>query len=238
MAINARAGAKRTSGGRQTAGARRQQLQQQRSVPLSDLFGSVTNTLESQRGYLNDLDRVDGNGNHGDNVVDNFRLITESLRRDHELEAQEQLRRAAGVLQQNGRGATANLYAEGLRRAAQEVPPGSQQIDLQSLMPLLQGLLTGVSTNTQAQPGQGPLLDALWPGIQGYLSARQSGQSNSQAMMSALSAAMMGSRQMYRQPAMFGNSRRQPSQGWLDPGAASAVSVLEGIFRKASEMQD
>lgn len=226
MAINARAGARRTTSARQS-----------RSIPLSDLFGSVTNTLEGQRRYLNDLDRVGGNGNHGDNVADNFKLITESLRRDHELEAQQQLQRAANVLQQNGRGATANLYAEGLRQAAQRVPAGGQ-IDLQSLMPLLQGLLTGVTSTTQAQPGQGTLLDSLVPGIQGYLGARQAGQSNGQAMLSALSAAMLGSRQMYQQPAMFGRSRRQPDQTWLDPGAASAVSVLEGIFNKVAELQD
>jgi phosphoenolpyruvate---glycerone phosphotransferase subunit DhaL len=197
----------------------------------------VTENLERQRGYLNDLDRVGGNGNHGDNVVDNFRLITESLRRDHALEAQQQLQHAADTLQQSGRGATARLYAEGLRRAAQQVPPGSGQIDLQTLMPLLQGLLSGVSGSTQAQPGQGTLLDSLLPGIQGYLNARQSGQSNSQAIMSALGAAMFGSRQMYQQPAMYGRSRQQPNQSWQDPGAASAVSVLEGLFRKVSELQ-
>jgi phosphoenolpyruvate---glycerone phosphotransferase subunit DhaL len=236
MAINARAGARKagnsTSAARSMRGARRAQ-----SVPLADLFGSVTSNLESQRGYFNDLDRVGGNGNHGDNVVDNFRLITESLRRDHELEARDQLQRAADTLQHNGRGATANLYAEGLRDAARRVPAGNQ-IDLQSLMPLLQGLLTGVSQNTQAQPGQGTLLDALLPGIQSYLSARQAGQSNGQAMMNALGAALTGSRQVYQQPAMFGRSRQQPGQGWLDPGAASAVSVLEGLFRKAAELQD
>ena len=227
MAINARAGARRST-----------RTKRPKSVPLDDLFGSVVGTLESQRGYLNDLDRMGGNGNHGDNVVDNFKLITESLRRDHDLEAREQLQRAASTLQQNGRGATARLYAEGLREAAQEVPAGSGQIDLQTLMPLLQGLLTGVSSNTQAQPGQGTLLDALLPGIQSYLGARQAGQSNSQAMMNALGAALTGSRQMHQQPAMFGQSRRQPQQAWLDPGAASAVSILEGIFRKASELKD
>src|SRR5688500_421953 len=103
MAINARAGARKagnsTSAARSMRGARRAQ-----SVPLADLFGSVTSNLESQRGYFNDLDRVGGNGNHGDNVVDNFRLITESLRRDHELEARDQLQRAADTLQHNGRG--------------------------------------------------------------------------------------------------------------------------------------
>ena len=237
MAINARAGSRRTSGGRKT-GARPASPGRQQSVALSDLFGSVTSTLEGPRGYFNDLDRIGGNGNHGDNVTDNFRLITESLRRDHELEAQQQLLHAADALQQNGRGATANLYAQGLRRAAQQVPPGSGQIDLQTLLPLLQGLLGGVSSGTQAQPGQGTLLDSLGPGIQGYLSARQSGQSNIQAIMSALSAAMLGSRQVYQQPAMFGRSRQQPAQGWMDPGAASAVSVLEGLFRKVAELQD
>lgn len=234
MAINARASAhKAKDNARPMSGARRAQ-----AVPLADLFDSVTGTLENQRGYLNDLDRVGGNGNHGDNVVDNFRLITQSLRRDHQLEAREQLQRAADTLQQGGRGATANLYAQGLREAAQRVPAGGNQIDLQMLMPLLQGLLTGVSQSTPAQPGQGTLLDALLPGIQSYLGARQAGQSNGQAMLNALGAALLGSRQVYQQPARFGRSRQQPSQGWLDPGAASAVSVLEGLFRKAAELQD
>jgi dihydroxyacetone kinase-like protein len=207
-----------------------QMVQRNQTLDLSQVFESVVSQLQNDRSSLNALDTVGGNGNHGDNVLSNFELVANALRGQQGQDAGAQLRRAADVLQHDGRGATANIYAQGLREAAQRVQ-GQQGISLNDLLPLLQGLLGGVQQSTNAQPGQGTLLDTLLPAITSFASSRNSGRSGLEAIGDALSAATRGSQQTYNQPALFGRSNRQPRGPWQDPGAASARSLLEGLFR-------
>lgn len=207
------------------------QKQSTNRMDVADIFDSIASQMRNDREKLNDLDRVEGNGNHGDNALHNFELVSQTLRSNQgQGDVGDRLRAAAQRLQQNGRGATANMYAQGLTQAAQKLQ-GRQGIGLDDIMPLLQGLLGGVQQSTNAQPGQGTLLDSLLPGIMGYMGARSSGRSNSDAIMDALGAAMRGSNQTYNQPSMFGSSRRSGRQPYRDPGAASANSMLEGLFR-------
>jgi dihydroxyacetone kinase-like protein len=201
------------------------------TIDLSDLFGSVVGALRDDQTYLNDLDRHGGNGNHGDNIVNNFQLIEQMLRQTSGQDAGTQLRQAAEALRQNGRGATANIYAEGLNEAAQQMQ-GQPGLRPEDILPFLQALLGGVQRQSGAQPGEGTLLDSLVPGILGYVQARNGGRNNSEAIMDGLGAAMRGSRRMYQEPARHGRSRRQVEQPWMDPGAASATTILEGLFRK------
>lgn len=206
-------------------------MNQQGGLNLADLFESVVGQLQQDREHLNELDRFGGNANHGDNMVNNFGLIAEALRGARGQDAGAQLRKAAETLERQGRGSSAGLYAEGLREAGQRLA-GQQSIGMDDLVPLLQGLLGGVQRRTDAQPGQGTLLDSLLPGIMSFAQARGQGRSTAEAAMEALGAATRGSHQWQRQPAQYGNYRRQAQQPWLDPGASSATSVLEGLFRK------
>jgi dihydroxyacetone kinase-like protein len=182
--------------------------------------------LQNDRDQIN---AVDANGNHGDNIAENFELVARTLRRKQDQDVSTQLRTAATELQQNGRGGTADLYAGGLLEAAQRLQ-GKNGIGLDDILPLLQGLLGGIQGRTQAQPGQGTLLDTLLPAISSYANARNSGSDNRSAISDALNAALRGSQQTYQQPPMYGNRTRQPQLPRRDPGAASANSLLEGLF--------
>src|SRR5215211_1529053 len=109
-------------------------MQNQRTgtVDIADIFGSVVNQLRNDRDQINAIDRVDGNGNHGDNALYNFELVSNALNGMRGQDAGMQLRQAANVLQQNGRGATANLYSEGLLDAAQRLQ-GRQGIGINDI---------------------------------------------------------------------------------------------------------
>lgn len=203
-----------------------------RSVNVADLFGNIAQQLGQDRNQINQLDAQDGNGNHGDNMQANFEMIANLLRQGQNqgLSAPEQLRRAADTLEQQGRGGTAPLYAEGLREASTQIQ-GQDGIGLDDLGPLLNGLLGGIQRRTNAQPGQGSMIDVLMPAITGFMGARSSGRSGTDAIMQALQAATSGSQQQYNTPAQWGQGRRNPQGAWRDPGASSAQSVLQGLFR-------
>lgn len=199
---------------------------QSKTVNLADLFGSIANQLQNDRTQIN---AVDANGNHGDNMAQNFEQVARTLRRRQDQDASTQLRAAADELQQNGRGGSAKLYAGGLLEAAQRLQ-GKSGIGLDDILPLLQGLLGGIQGQTQAQPGQGTLLDTLLPAISSFANARSSGTDTQIAISNALNAALRGSQQTYQQPPMYGNRSQQVQLPRRDPGAASANSLLEGLF--------
>lgn len=200
----------------------------QRQVELADVFQSATQQLRADRSRINELDRH--NNNHGDNALNNFELVTNILNGMRGQDASTQLREASRVLQQQGRGATANIYSEGLLEAAQQLA-GRSGIGLDDILPFLQGILGGAQRSTNAQPGQGSLMDSLGPAISAYMSARSRGLDNGQAIQEALNSAMRGSQQTYQQPSQYGRSQAPAGQSWQDPGAASATSLLEGIFK-------
>src|SRR5689334_11744368 len=113
------------------------QNQSSKSVDLADVFGSVVNQLRTDRPQINALD---SNGNHGDNALHNFEVVANTLTGLRGQDAGNQLRQAATALQQNGKGATANLYAQGLLQAASSLQ-GKTGIGVNEVMPLLQGLV-------------------------------------------------------------------------------------------------
>lgn len=206
-----------------------------KSISLSELFGSIVQSLQNDKNYLNHLDSSGGNANHGDNILHNFQVIKDTIDQYPEQAPSSQLMQAANQLRGGGSGATAALYAEGLKQAAKALQGKKDGLSLNEVVPFLQGLAGGVQSQTDARPGQGTLLDSLVPGVESYVQARNSGQSNAQAIMHAMSSALHGSRQVQNQPNGYSKAPHD-GQNWVDPGANSATSILEGMFNKISSL--
>jgi phosphoenolpyruvate---glycerone phosphotransferase subunit DhaL len=226
-------------------------------IDLAGLWGAIAQNAENDRTMLNQLDQ--SNGNAGDNYAANMELVARTL--DRELQggqgdAGAALMAAAEQLRQDGRGKTAPVYADGLANAAEQLR-GHSGLQAGDLMPLLQGLLQGAQGSSGAVPqGQGGLLDALVPGVLGYLNAKQQGQSDTDALMSALAAAQGGTGGMGSTGDVLPNPPQSilgglggfvpglPSpqqsgslpvpwgeQGPANPGAAGVGSLLQGLLQ-------
>ena len=120
---------------------------------LTDLFASMKQSLEQDRDVLNDLDGEGvGDGDAGDNMVANFETITNALRQAESrgVGPDQALTFASQVLQEQGKGATAPVYASGLRQAASNLE-GKTSFGLDDIGGLLSGLLGGAQ---QAQQGR------------------------------------------------------------------------------------
>jgi|HigsolmetaAR202D_1030399.scaffolds.fasta_scaffold00460_9 Dihydroxyacetone kinase len=192
-------------------------------LDLATLFASIAQELDVDRTQLNELDGR--NGNAGDNLANNFRLVSEILAQQKgKTDDRTALKQAAQVLQTQGRGKTADLYASGLSEAAAKLPAGSLSIN--DLLPLLEGLMRGVQQSSNAKQGDGTLLDALIPGVLGYMQAKQRGASDMEAILDALASSRRGA---YGNSASSGATSQAPAQA--DPGAVGVGSLLEGLFR-------
>jgi len=125
----------------------------QQPYDLSNLFGAALEAMAANRQEINDLDGY--NGNHGDNMVENLRLITESLEEKSSQTPAEALGYASQRLQSDGRGGTSQYYARGLGQAAEQLQ-GRASLDGNDVMSLVQMLLGAIpSQGHQPQPQAG-----------------------------------------------------------------------------------
>jgi hypothetical protein len=125
----------------------------QQPYDLSNLFGAALEAMAANRQEINDLDGY--NGNHGDNMVENLRLITESLQEKSSQTPAEALGYASQRLQSDGRGGTSQYYARGLGQAAEQLQ-GRASLDGNDVMSLVQMLLGAIpSEGHQPQPQAG-----------------------------------------------------------------------------------
>lgn len=198
---------------------------------LVAVFEAITSNLEQDRDDINQLDRDDHDT--GDNMVANFRLVTETLQKQigqgESADVGAALGQAAQVLRDNGRGATASIYAQGLDEAGVKLK-GQSSFSMSDLLPLLEGLLGGAQQAGAGQGGQGSLLDVLLPAIGSYSRAKRDGQGDMEAILGALLETRRGANSTARSSSGYGRASGRNTAGEVDPGAAAAASLLEGLF--------
>jgi hypothetical protein len=137
-------------------------MQQQNPIDLVNLFQKVTGTLTNNKETLNKADTT--NNNHGDNMVDTFKMITQAMKEKQGSNPAEQLAYASQVLRQ-GQSGSSQLYANGLSQAAQQFQ-GQNQVTPNNAMTLIQTLLGGGQAPVQQQSGGlGGLLGSLLGGV-------------------------------------------------------------------------
>jgi hypothetical protein len=190
----------------------------QPTYDLSKLFGVALEAMTAQRQEINALDGY--NGNHGDNMAENLRLITESLQEKSSQTPAEALGYASQRLQSHGRGGTSQYYARGLSQAAEQFQGRSSLDgnDVMSLVQLLLGAIPSEGHQPQPQPGGsvfeqvlgmaseqppqamlqeseldlGDVLNTLLPAGLAFLQAKQSGADTASAATQALMGTLMG----------------------------------------------
>jgi hypothetical protein len=191
-------------------------------VDLAQLFGAATQALTANQGALN---QADANGAHGDHMVQTFQLITQALGATQGKPPADQLAYASQALADHAKtSGSAKIYADGLAQAAKQyqgqkaITPDlaaglvqtvlggmSQQSGKPASQPasagadLLSGLL-GAATGQPAasDPDKLDVGDLLNAGM-AFMKAKDSGQDNMQAAVSALVSASPLSQTPHRQ---------------------------------------
>ena len=155
---------------------------------LSALFGVAAKALAANQGTLNQADAQ--NGNHGDNMVQMFNMITQVMGQQKGASPSQQLSNASQYLQQHATSGSSQVYAQGLAQAAQQFQ-GQKSVNPDNAMMLVQSLLGAVTQSQQPQGQQDSGIDAgdLLNAGMAFMNAKNQGQDNLQAGLSALMAA-------------------------------------------------
>jgi hypothetical protein len=185
-------------------------------VDMSALFGAAAKALAANKDTLNKADVE--NHDHGDNMVQVFNMISQVMASQQGASPAEQLNTASQYLAQNGKSGSANVYSQGLAQAAHQFQ-GQSAVTPDNAMILIQALLgDGRTTSAQGSDLLGTLLGGQQSTQQGgnkqqsgidlgdivsaglsFMNAKQQGQDNMQAALTALMSAGPMAQKPYRQ---------------------------------------
>ena len=197
------------------------------NIDVATLLGSIASMVSQDEAKIDQIDAREGKGTHGTRVAQAFKMAARAAQEADTQDAGAQFAAAAQAMREKGKGRAIGYYANGLEQAAAQFS-GKQSISANDLGSLLDALAGGVQQGNPAQPGQGTMLDAILPAARTYMDAQQGGVSNSQAALDALKSAASGA---FGTIQTGGGSGYGAGAGNVDPGAASATSVLGGIFK-------
>ncbi|MCJ7532681.1 MAG: dihydroxyacetone kinase subunit L [Anaerolineales bacterium] len=174
------------------------------NLDLGSLFQAVTRNLLENQNVLNQADTY--NHDHGDNMVQIFKMITEAMETKQGADPADQLAYASELLRQRSRSGSAKMYADGLSQASQQfqgknVTPDNVLTLIQTLLgtqqaqspqqPLPSGnvldTLISSFTGGQQDTGQNPINinDILTAGM-AFLNNKQQGKDNLESLVNAL----------------------------------------------------
>lgn len=199
---------------------------------LADMFAAVAAAIEADKERLCQLDGVIGDADHGIAMALGFNAVRDALAATDLAGADP-----AAVLNiaaksfLNAVGASSGpLYATAFMRGAAAVK-GKAALGDADLYSMFQAMAKGIQDRGKAEPGEKTMIDAWLPAAKAAASAEAEGKRFAAGLAAAAEAAAAGAEATKDMVAAKGRSARlgERSLGHVDPGAASAVTVIAAM---------
>jgi dihydroxyacetone kinase-like protein len=204
------------------------------SIALARMFDAIAEALEADKDRLCALDGVIGDADHGIAMALGFTAVRDALAGlDLAATSPTQLFNAAAKSFLNAVGASSGpLYATALMRAGAAVKDRSV-LEGSDIAAVIQAMAKGIEDRGKAAVGEKTMLDAWAPASAAAAQAQANGKDLAAILDAAITAARAGAEATKSMVAAKGRSSRlgERSLGHIDPGAASAVTILEAMAK-------
>ncbi|TPJ43047.1 dihydroxyacetone kinase subunit L [Mesorhizobium sp. B2-5-13] len=199
---------------------------------LKRMLDAIAVAIEADRDRLCQLDGVIGDADHGIAMALGFNAVRDALAL-LDLAATEPtaLLNTAAKSFLNAVGASCGpLYATAFMRAAAAVKGKATLADAE-FVALLQAMAQGIKDRGKAEIGEKTMVDAWQPAAEAAGASNAAGKDLAESLQAALAAAKRGAESTKDMIAAKGRSSRlgERSLGHMDPGAASAVTVIRAM---------
>ncbi|UVK54150.1 dihydroxyacetone kinase subunit L [Mesorhizobium sp. AR02] len=202
------------------------------AADLKRMFDAIAVAIEADRDRLCQLDGVIGDADHGIAMALGFNAVRDALAPlDLATTEPTALLNTAAKSFLNAVGASSGpLYATAFMRGAAAVK-GKVTLADADFIALFQAMAQGIKDRGKAEPGEKTMVDAWQPAAEAAAAANVAGKTLAQSLEAALAAAESGAEATKDMIAAKGRSSRlgERSLGHMDPGAASAVTVIRAI---------
>ena len=185
--------------------------------------------------YLTDLDAAIGDGDHGVNMARGVTAVIAALDESAPADMAALCNQVGMTLVKSVGGASGPLYGTLFLRMASALGP-ADTVDAQGFANALRAGVAGVVQRGHAEAGDKTMVDALAPALDALDAALASGARIAAALHDATAAAEKGRDATQSMVARKGRASYlgQRSVGHLDPGATSAVMLINSAATAAS----
>ena len=191
------------------------------------MFDAIAVAIEADKDRLCHLDGVIGDADHGIGMALGFNAVRDALAPlDLATAEPTALLNTAAKSFLNAVGASSGP----LMRAAAAVK-GKTTLTDADFITLFQAVAQGIKDRGKAEPGEKTMVDAWQPAAEAAAAATIAGKTLAESLEAALAAAESGAEATKDMIAAKGRSSRlgERSLGHMDPGAASAVTVIAAM---------
>ncbi|HEX3791259.1 MAG TPA: dihydroxyacetone kinase subunit DhaL [Pseudonocardiaceae bacterium] len=191
---------------------------------------AAADVVVAHRDELVELDRVIGDGDHGENLRRGFRNFVAAVDRSTPETPAAVFKLLATTLISTVGGAAGPLYGTGFLRAAATIGDAAE-LTPETTVAALRGALQGVVARGKAEPGDKTMVDALTPAVAAAEAALEAGADLPELLTAAADAAEQGAESTIPLVARKGRASYlgQRSVGHLDPGARSTALLLRAF---------
>lgn len=187
--------------------------------------------IADNREWLLELDRLIGDGDHGENLDRGFRGAVKTI---NVATPQECLHSVGTALLSATGGASGVLYGTMYLRMAGQA---GDQIDARMLVEMLRAGAAGIQSRGRAVEGEKTMVDVWAPAVRAASDALAGGADIRQILQAAADAAVSGSDATIDLIATKGRAAYlgAKSAGHRDPGAASSVLIIQAALDACDE---
>ncbi|MFI9384415.1 dihydroxyacetone kinase subunit DhaL [Kutzneria sp. NPDC052558] len=200
------------------------------TTDVASAVRAMAAVVAEHRDELVDLDRVIGDGDHGENLKRGFDFVTSALDSSEVESPAAVLKLVAKTLISKVGGASGPLYGTAFLRAA----TGLEEVDGASVAAALRAALDGIVARGKAEVGDKTMVDALRPAVEAAEAVRD--KSVAEVLAAAATAAEAGAESTIPLVARKGRASYlgERSAGHLDPGARSTALLLRSLADSAA----
>ncbi|MER8913404.1 dihydroxyacetone kinase subunit DhaL [Mesorhizobium sp. M0761] len=199
---------------------------------LAAMFAAIADAMSADRDRLCALDGVIGDADHGIAMELGFAAARDAVGAlDTGATDPTILLNTAAKSFLNAVGASSGpLYATAFMRGAAAVK-GKATLDDAHAVAMFQAMARGIQDRGKAEPGEKTMIDAWAPAATAAGEALAAGKGLAGSLAAAAEAAKAGAEATKTMIATKGRASRlgERSLGHMDPGAASAVTVIEAM---------
>ena len=206
------------------------------TVSFSVVYESLVNgvkEIEKNKDYLDDLDGIIGDSDHGETVSFAFRKALEKVDENLPREDIGELFKIFGQeLVFSGGGAMGPLYGTAFMDAGKMLL-GKSEISSKDLVKFLSGFAQGIKRRGKCEVGEKTMYDTIYPAKEKGEKSLSSGKSLEEIIQDVLSAAKKGMESTKDMISKRGRSSRlgERTLGHKDPGAVSLYIFLDTFLK-------
>ena len=201
------------------------------SQQMITIFKNLAETVNQNEQYLNELDSIIGDAEHGLNLKRAFSIIMEKLNTLEPLEPAEIVKKVGTVLAGAGCGSGPIFYGLAIRAVGNSfIKNGFATTD--QIATGLEAGLAAIKEKGGADVGYKTMVDAIDPGVKAFRAAVDTGATVIECFEAAVTAAEQGMKSTIDLVGKKGRSFHagERGTGHQDPGATSAYLLLRSIL--------